>query len=96
MKMNTKQIKQFNQMREALMLIHKQYLSPERLRKTKESEFLGFDETITMAYENIQETARIAVKGVKYIKTEVEKAKIDWKGSINLKWRKINSFAWME
>jgi len=42
-----------------------QYQSPERLRKSAERQYgLGFEEALEMAYENVIETAKHAIKGM--------------------------------
>ena len=67
--MTERQKTQFNYMRGILVRIGKKYASPDKLRRTAESEYgLRFDEALEMSYENIQEEARAAVKGVKAIK----------------------------
>lgn len=43
-----------------------------KLRRDPDCEFHGFEEFITMVYENIQEDAKRAVKGVKYIPSPSE------------------------
>lgn len=66
--MTEKQRLNYNKMRSALIAIYKGYMTPDQLRKRSEKDFgLGFNECIEMVYENIQEDARIAVKGVKPI-----------------------------
>ena len=67
--MTPKQIRQWNQMRHTLLRISKQYMSSQKLRKESEGEYgLEFEESIEMAYDNIQGEAKSAVKGVKEIK----------------------------
>jgi hypothetical protein len=66
--MTPKQIRQWNQMRHTLLRISKQYMNSQKLRKESESEYgLEFEESIEMAYDNIQSEAKAAVKGVKEI-----------------------------
>lgn len=63
-----KQAIQFNLMRQTLIGIHKGYQTANQLRRNSEKEYgLDFDEAIEMAYDNIQLTAKSAVKGVKAI-----------------------------
>lgn len=62
-----KQAQQFNRMRHALITINKNYMTPDQIRKHKDCEFLGFDEMISMSYENIQGTAAQGVRGVRAI-----------------------------
>ncbi len=65
--MNKKQIETFNKMRSALIEITK-YQTPDKLRKDSENDWgLDFEEAIEMSYENIQETAKIAVESVRVI-----------------------------
>jgi hypothetical protein len=73
--MSEKQRIKYNAMRAALIEIASKYQTPDKLRKSKDAEFLGFDELITMSYENIQETARRAVKGVKFIPQQTQPVK---------------------
>jgi len=61
-----KQKHQFNLMRATLRRICKDYSTPAQLRRNSEKDYgLGFEEVIEMAYENIQQDAAYAVKGVK-------------------------------
>lgn len=63
-----KQRQQFNLMRMALIQIHKDYQTPTQLRRGCNKGYgLDFEETIEMAYENIQGLAKSMVKGVKQI-----------------------------
>ena len=63
-----KQVFQFNQMRAMLIKIYKEYQTPAQMRRDSEKQYgLDFEETIEYAYENIQNTAKYAVKGVKHI-----------------------------
>jgi hypothetical protein len=62
------QRQQFNLMRMALIQIHKDYQTPSQLRRDCKGDYgLEFEETIEMAYENIQHLAKSMVKGVKAI-----------------------------
>ena len=62
-----KQKQQFNQMLNALKKI-KAYQSPEKLRKDSSKDWgLDFEESIEMAYENIQGDAAFACKNVKQL-----------------------------
>lgn len=63
-----KQAQQYNLMLHVLRKIHKEYMSPERIRNHPDTEFHGFEEHLSMAYENIQEEARIASYKLKEIK----------------------------
>lgn len=64
-----KQADQFNLMLNALRIIHKEYMNPEKLRRCAEKDFgCSYDEAIEMAYENIQSLAYHNTKGVKPIK----------------------------
>jgi len=63
--MTKKQIENYNKMRRALIEITK-YQTPDKLRKDSEKDWgLEFEEAIEMSYENIQQTAKLAVKGVR-------------------------------
>lgn len=71
--MTKKQKEQFNQMRAALIVISKEYETPVQLCKSSKKKYgLSYLETIEMAYENIQDTAKQAVKGIKAITDEKE------------------------
>lgn len=57
---------QFMRMYNALLNISKNYQTPDQLRKNCKKDYgLGYDESITMAYENIQAEAKYAVKGIR-------------------------------
>lgn len=63
-----KQARQFNLMRFCLLTIGKNYQTPAQLRRDSQKEYgIDFEESIEMAYENIQETAKKGYKGVKEI-----------------------------
>lgn len=66
--MTPKQVQQWNQMRNTLLRISKEYMSSEQLRKKSQKMYgLDFEECIEMVYDNIQGEAKQAVKGVKEI-----------------------------
>lgn len=68
-----KQVAQFNSMLAALKQIHKDYQTPSQLKKSCDSDYgLGYEETLEMAYENIQGTARFASKNIKPISSQVK------------------------
>lgn len=72
--MTPTEIQQFNRMRNALLRIARDFQTPQQIRRSAEHDIgLSFDEAIEYAYENIQHTARVAVKGVRE-KIEAEKA----------------------
>lgn len=53
----------------ALKRIAKGYQTPDQLRKNSEKQYgLGYEESLEMAYENLQAEAAQAIKGVR-IKT---------------------------
>lgn len=62
-----KKAEQFNAMLKSLRKIYKEYMSPEQMRKHEDADFHGFDEFISMSYDNIQSEARFASKGVQPI-----------------------------
>lgn len=69
-----KQIQQFNFMRSVLIRIAKGYQSTSQLRRNSEKQYgLDYDEALEMTYENIQNDAANAVKGVKEIKIDSTK-----------------------
>ncbi len=64
--MTPKQQEQFNNMRATLKRIATGYKTPEQLRRGAEREYgIAADEAIEYAYENIQQEAKNAVKGVR-------------------------------
>ena len=68
--MTKKQIGDYNRMLSALREIAK-YQSPEHIEKNSFKDWgLDADEALAMAYENIQEAARFAVKGVRRIEVK--------------------------
>jgi len=51
--------------------ISKEYQTPYKLRRNSQKEWgLNFEDAIEMSYENIQNDARMACKGVKEIKID--------------------------
>jgi hypothetical protein len=67
--MTEKQRQQFNRMRHTLKKIYKYYQTPDQLRRNSEKDYgLGFQESLEMAYENLQSEAQYAVKGIKELK----------------------------
>ena len=63
-----KQKEQFNSMLFALRQISKQYQTPEQLRRNAEKEYgLDYAEALEMSYENIQSSAKSAIKGIKFL-----------------------------
>jgi hypothetical protein len=68
MTMTEKQKNQFNRMLAALRKIHKGYQTPEQLRRNCKGHYgLDYQESLEMAYENLQAEARFAAKGIKEI-----------------------------
>lgn len=66
--MTPKQIQQFNQMLSVLKRIAKEYQTTAQLQKNSEKMYgLKYEEALEMAYENIQNDASFAVKGIKAI-----------------------------
>ena len=74
-----KQVEQFNRMLDVLRCIsgHRKaattFMTAEQLRKSDESDFLGYEEVIEMAYENMQGMAKDVVRGIKPIAVSQEK-----------------------
>lgn len=61
-----KQLNQFNTMRMVLFQICNRYQTVNQLRKSSNSDYgLEYEEALEMAYENIKEQAKLAIKGVK-------------------------------
>jgi hypothetical protein len=76
--MTNKQIDQFNEMLSALRCIagHKKerttFMTPAQIRKSKETEFLGYEDVLEMSYENIQAFAGDVIKRIKPITVNLE------------------------
>lgn len=67
--MTEKQKKQFNTMLNALKNIYKWYDTSEKVIKNAEKNYgLSWQEALEMAYDNIQQEARLAAYWVKHIK----------------------------
>lgn len=65
-------INHFEKMYHALKTIANGYQTPEQLRKSSKNDYgLSYHETLEMAYENIQQLAKEATKGVRLPKKEV-------------------------
>lgn len=63
-----KQALRFNQMLQTLKRISKDYQTSDQLRRNSEKQYgLEYEEALEMAYENVQEEARQAAVGVKFI-----------------------------
>lgn len=63
MKLN---IDHYNKMYDALKTIANGYQTPERMRRHSKNDWgLSYEETLEMAYENIQQLAKEATKNVK-------------------------------
>jgi hypothetical protein len=57
---------QFNRMLSVLKQIATGYMTPAQLRKSSRGDYgLDFDEAIEMSYDNIQNDAKYAIKGVR-------------------------------
>lgn len=64
-----KRDQQFNRMLRTLRRIAREYQTPAQLHRGCGKDYgLEYAETLEMAYENIQQEARSAIKGVKEIK----------------------------
>lgn len=69
--MTPKQKLQFNLMYATLKQISKNYQTPKQLRKSCERDYgLEYEEVLEMSYENIQNEASKAIRGVKYLTEE--------------------------
>lgn len=81
-----RQANQFNYMLAILKMISKDYQTPAQLRKNSEKEYgLDYEESLEMAYENIQGEAAFAAKGVKPIPVMITEA-----GKEAVKWQPID------
>jgi|WetSurMetagenome_2_1015567.scaffolds.fasta_scaffold621562_2 hypothetical protein len=66
-----KQAQDYNSMLAALNKITKDFYSPDRLSRSCMREYgLEYNEALEMAYENMQQTAHLACKGIRPIKLE--------------------------
>ena len=66
-----KQKRQYNLMLGTLRRIVNHYQTPDQLRKSSEKEYgLDYEETLEMAYENIQNEAKAVIKNVKYLRLQ--------------------------
>ena len=64
--MTPKQKTNFNRMLGTLKTIAKGYQTPDQLRKNSERDFgCDFDEAIEMSYENIQQAAKVCIRGIR-------------------------------
>ena len=68
--MTKKQEEDFSIMYGALDRIANRYMTPARIRSDaeKKNSALSYEEYLEMAYENIQNTAKAAIKGVRFPK----------------------------
>lgn len=61
-------IDHYNRMFDALKTIAKGYQTPDQIRRNSKDQYgLGYEETLEMAYENIQQLAKEATKNVRRI-----------------------------
>lgn len=68
--MTKKQMEQFNRMLSVLRKISRDYQTPDQLRLSSGRDYgLSYNEALEMAYENLQNEAACAVKGIKSIST---------------------------
>lgn len=74
-----KKAREFNRMLSTLKTISKGYQTPEQLRRSSEKKVgLEFEEALEMAYENIQQEAKLATNGIVKINlTKITYAKDD-------------------
>lgn len=71
--MTKTQEQQFNRMRNALLRISKDYMTPDQIRRDSEKRWgLDYEESLEMSYENIQNEARMAVKGVRSLEAKLK------------------------
>lgn len=73
--MTPKEEAKFRQMYLALTCIAKDYLTPQRLRKsvTVKNGILSSEEYLEMAYENIQQQAKDGLRGIRLSKEKEKK-----------------------
>lgn len=68
---------QFNRMLFTLRKIAKEYMTSEQLRAKSEKMYgLEFEECIEMVYDNIQEDAKFAIKGIKPYPNEINQKEL--------------------
>jgi len=66
--MSDKEKSNFNKMRNALIQITKYQTLPQLRKEGENNTFgCGYEETLEMSYENVMDTAKTAVKGIKAI-----------------------------
>lgn len=76
--MTKNQIQQFNKMRNALIRINKGYMTPDQIRRCTDKEYgLSYEDSLEMAYENLQSEAKEAVKGVRELTDKTAPANRD-------------------
>lgn len=70
--MTKKQEKDYMKMYHALKVIHAEYQTAQQLIKNSEKDY-GVDpqEALEMAYDNIKETARAGIKGVRSLSNNI-------------------------
>ena len=70
--MTPKQTKQFNLMLYTLKKIASDYQTSSQMRKNANKDWgVDFEDAIEMAYDNIQQEAKLATKGIKFIQLEL-------------------------
>lgn len=65
--MTEKQRLKYNRMRNALIVIYREYMTPDQIHREADKNRIDYDEELRMSYENIQQTARDAVRNVQAI-----------------------------
>lgn len=67
--MTPKQAENYERMRRCLRRLASGYQRPSEIRRHSERDFgLGYTEALEMAYENMQQEAKNAVRGVRQLK----------------------------
>lgn len=66
-------ITHYNRMYDALITIANGYQTPDQLKRNSKNQYgLGYEETLEMAYENIQQLAKEATRHVRRFQSEVK------------------------
>lgn len=64
--MNKKQAERFNRMRDTLRRIAMEYQTPDQLRRSSNKQWgLDYQEALEYSYENVQQEARAAIRGIR-------------------------------
>lgn len=68
---------QIVRMYNALKRISQEYQTTDQLRRSSRGLGPGYEESLEMAYENIQEEAKLAIKGVRISRPKAKEKKVN-------------------